>query len=167
MSSRWSVSYLCGGKFWLRFCDTYACTRAGMSRKTRKDWPALRKGGPALGSACERDYVGIIRGRGVRPTYGLALGLTVLIGCLENIASKNFLTWEGISRDADNENLEDRQMNICVSEPSFEFLGNSEQVLKYKSVDQQLAHIAIRLCRRMCFRQMGVKVSILFLILCI
>ena len=107
-----------------------------MSRKTRKGWPALRKGGPALGSACERDYVGIIRGRGVRPTYGLALGLTVLIGCLENIASKNFLTWEGISRDADNENLEDRQMNICVSEPGFEILVKSEHDLKYKSMDQ-------------------------------
>ena len=89
--------------------------------------------------------------------------LLVLMGCLEKLASKFFLTWEDVSRDADNENLGDRQMNICVSEPGFEFLGNSERVLKYKSMDQQKAHDAIMLCRRICFRQMGVKVSILFL----
>ena len=89
--------------------------------------------------------------------------LLVLMGCLEKLASKFFLTWEDVSRDADNENLGDRQMNICVSEPGFEFLGNSEHVLKYKSMDQQKAHDAIMLCRRICFRQMGVKVSILFL----
>ena len=89
--------------------------------------------------------------------------LLVLMGCLEKLASKFFLTWEDVSKDADNENLGDRQMNICVSEPGFEFLGNSEHVLKYKSMDQQKAHKAIMLCRRICFRQMGVKVSILIL----
>ena len=56
-------------------------------------------------------------------------------------------------------------MNVCVSEPGFSFLGESEDVLKYKSMDQQTAHETVMLCRRICFRQMGVKVSILFLIL--
>ena len=79
------------------------------------------------------------------------------------MASIFFLTLEDVSRDADNENLEDRQMNICVSEPGFEFLGNSEHVLKYKSMDQQSAHNAIRLCRLVCFRQISAKVNILFL----
>ena len=69
--------------------------------------------------------------------------LLVLMGCLEKLASKFFLTWEDVSRDADNENLGDRQMNICVSEPGFEFLGNSEHALKYESMDQQKAHDAI------------------------
>ena len=42
--------------------------------------------------------------------------LLVLMGCLEKLASKFFLTWEDVSKDADNENLGDRQMNICVLE---------------------------------------------------
>ena len=78
--------------------------------------------------------------------------LLVLMGCLEKLASTFFFTWEDSSRDADTENLEDHQMNICVSEPGFEFLGNSEHVLKYKSMDQQSAHNAIRPCHRICFR---------------
>ena len=52
------------------------------------------------------------------------------------MASKIFLTWEGIPRDADNENLQDRQLDICVLEPGFELLGKSEHGLKYKSTDQ-------------------------------
>ena len=57
------------------------------------------------------------------------------------------MTWEAVSRNTNNKNLEDCLMNVCLPEPSFKFLGNSEHVLKYKLTNQDRAHEAIMLCR--------------------
>ena len=80
-----------------------------------------------------------------------------LMSCLEKLGSKFFLVFEDISMSADNENLKDRLMNVCVSEPGFKFLGNSDHVIMYKSMDQETAQEEIMKARRICFRQMGVN----------
>ena len=81
-----------------------------------------------------------------------------LMSCLEKLGSKFFLVFENISMSADNENLEDRRMNVCVSEPGFKFLGNSDHVIMYKSMDQETAQEEIMKAPHICFQQMGVKV---------
>ena len=81
-----------------------------------------------------------------------------LMGCLEALGSKFFLVYNDVSKSLFAADLEDRTLNICVTEPGFKFIGNDEHVLKYKTMDQDKALDTIRLCRRICFRQMGVKV---------
>lgn len=88
-----------------------------------------------------------------------------LMSCLERLGTKFFLAWEDVSRNHENENLKDRNMNVCVKEKDFKFIGNSAEVVKYKSMDQDEATEEIMKCRRICFRQMGVRVRILLLIL--
>ena len=75
------------------------------------------------------------------------------------------MTWEDVSRNTKNENLKDCVMNVCVTEKDFNFIGNLSEVLTYKSVDQDKTTEAIMKCRRICFRQRGVWVRILLLML--
>ena len=85
-----------------------------------------------------------------------------LMSCLEHLSCKFFLIYNDISKSEEATNLQERVLNICVTEPGFKFIGNTAPVLMYKTMDQEKAVDAIRLCRRICFRQMGVKVRVLF-----
>jgi hypothetical protein len=85
-----------------------------------------------------------------------------LMSCLEHLSCKFFLIYNDVSKSEEATNLQERVLNICVTEPGFKFIGNTAPVLMYKTMDQEKAVDAIRLCRRICFRQMRVKVRVLF-----
>ena len=54
---------------------------------------------------------------------------------------------------------------MCVKDRDFKFIGNLADVVKYKVMNQDKATEEIMKCRRICFRQMGVRVRTLLLIL--
>ena len=87
-----------------------------------------------------------------------------LMRCLEQLGTKFFLTWEDVSKNTENGNLKDRARNVCVKEKDFKFIGNLAEVVEYKSMDQDKATKEVLKCRRICFRQMGVRVRILILV---
>ena len=56
------------------------------------------------------------------------------MSCLEHLSCKFFLIYNAVSKSEEATNLQERMLNICVTEPGFKFIGNTAPVIMYKQL---------------------------------
>ena len=87
-----------------------------------------------------------------------------LMSTLEHLGQNFFLVYNDVSKGTGEQhapNLRVRDMNVCVRDPGFEFSGDNDFVSRHKNLTEMKTLDEIRICRRICFRQLGKQVRTL------
>ena len=84
---------------------------------------------------------------------------------LEHLGQNFFLVYNDVSKGTGDQhapNLRVRDMNVCVRDPGFVFSGDNDFVSLYNNLTEMKTLEEIRICRCICFHQLGKQARRLF-----